>query len=193
MLQAIGNLTLSQLGYAETIKPARAAPLLDNPCRIDIFDGLELKLSDGTLLRLGSTVYHQHGIIGRGTCVVQAKCLRTGEPDETWNGPLVVKLSWPAQSRISENDMVKKARDAAEHNNHRWVLKHLPKILHAEDQHINSLSRALIDRLGNQYEERVLRILVQEELHPITVQKTDVDLSRSFHEIFRCRHSYSVP
>jgi hypothetical protein len=98
MLQAIGNLTPSQLGYAKTIKPA---PLLDNPRRTDIFDGLELRLSDGTLLRLGKTVYHQHGIIGRGTCVIKAKCLDRGGAhcdDETWNGPFVVKLSWPAKS-----------------------------------------------------------------------------------------------
>jgi hypothetical protein len=71
--------------------------------------------------------------------------------------------------------MIKKARDAANHDSHRWILKHLPKNLHAEDQHINSLSRALIDRMGDQYEERVL-ILVQEELYPITMQETAVVL-----------------
>jgi hypothetical protein len=38
----------------------------------------------------------------------------------------------------------------------------------------------------------VLRILVQEELHPITVQKPRRSMARSFHEIFKCRHSYSV-
>jgi hypothetical protein len=68
MLHAIANLTLSQVGYADVVKPA---PLLDNPRQTtDIFEGLELKLSDGTRLLLGSTIYHQHGIIGRGTCVV---------------------------------------------------------------------------------------------------------------------------
>jgi hypothetical protein len=68
MLHAIANLMLPQLGYADIIKPA---PLLDNPHQTtDIFNGLELKLSDGTCLLLGSTIFHQHGIIGRGTCVV---------------------------------------------------------------------------------------------------------------------------
>ena len=62
MLHAIANLTLPQLGYADVVKPA---PLLDNPRQTtDIFDGLELKLSDGTRLLLGSTIFHQHGIIG---------------------------------------------------------------------------------------------------------------------------------
>ena len=68
MLHAIANLTLPQLGYADVIKPA---PLLDNPRQTtDIFDGSELTLSDGTRLVLGNTIFHQHGIIGRRTCVV---------------------------------------------------------------------------------------------------------------------------
>jgi hypothetical protein len=69
MLQAIANLSLPQLGYAELLKPA---PLLENPCQAtNIFNDLELKLNDGTHLELGSMVFHHHGIIGHGTCVVQ--------------------------------------------------------------------------------------------------------------------------
>jgi Fungal protein kinase len=131
MLHAIGNLTLPQLGYAD-VKPA---PLLDNPRQTtDIFDGLELTLSDGTRLVLGSTIYHQHGIIGRGTCVVRARRVEktkdSGTNDDTWDGgPLIVKLIWPAKSRISENDIIQKARNAANHDEHRWALKYLPKVL----------------------------------------------------------------
>jgi hypothetical protein len=195
MLHAIANLTLSQLGYADVVKPA---PLLDNPRQTtNIFDGLELKLSDGTHLLLGSTIFHQHGIIGRGTCVVQAKRVEKGKDsgtdDDAWDGPLIVKLSWPAKSRISENDIIEKARGAANHDKHRWVLKHLPKVLHAEDRHINLLSRALIDRMGDQYEERVLRIMVQEKLYPITERTAAVDLAQSFHETFMRKQSRSVP
>src|SRR5882762_1925426 len=162
MLHAIANLTLPQVGYADVVKPA---PLLDNPRQTtDIFHGLELRLSNGTRLLLGSTIFHQHGIIGRGTCVVRARRVEKGKysgtDDDAWDGPLIVKLSWPAKSRISENSIIEKARNAADHDEHRWVLKHLPKVLHAEDRHINLLSQALIDRMGNQYEERVLRIMV---------------------------------
>ncbi len=195
MLHAIANLTLPQLGYADVVTPV---PLLDNPRQTtDIFDGLELKLSDGTRLLLGSTIFHQHGIIGRGTCVVRTKHVEKGKDcgtdDDAWDGPLIVKLSWPAKSRISENAIIEKARGAANHDKHRWVLKHLPKVLHAEDRHINLLSRALIDRMGDQYEERVLRIMVQEELFPITEQTAAVDLAQSFREIFKCMYSPSVP
>ena len=105
--------------------------------------------------------------------------------DNAWDGPLIAKLSWPAKSRILENDIIKKTRNAAGHDEHRWVLKHLPKVLLAEDQHINSLSQVLIDRIGDQYEERVLRIMLQEELSLIAT----VDLAQSFREIFMCMYS----
>jgi hypothetical protein len=104
-----------------------------------------------------------------------------------------VKLSWPPKSRISENYIIEKARNAANHDEHRWVLKHLPKFLHSEDRYINLLSQALIDRMGGQYEARVLRIMVQEELSPITEQTAAVDLAQSFREIFKCMYSPSVP
>jgi len=193
MLHAIANLTLPQLGYADVIKPA---PLLDNPRQTtDLFDGLELTLSDGTRLVLGSTIFHQHGIIGRGTCVVRARRVEKGKysgDDDAWDGPLIVKLSWPAKSRISENSIIEKARNAADYDEHRWVLKHLPKVLHADDRHVNSLSRALIDRMGDQYKERVLRIMIQKELPPITEQTATVDLAQSFREIFKCMYSHSI-
>ncbi|KAF8259156.1 hypothetical protein EI94DRAFT_1617367 [Lactarius quietus] len=40
--------------------------------------------------------------------------------------------------------------------------------------------------MGDCYEERVLRIIVQDELYPITEQKTAVDLAQSFRKIFKC-------
>jgi hypothetical protein len=104
-----------------------------------------------------------------------------------------VKLSWPAKSRISENSIIERARNAANCDEDRWVLKHLPKVLHAEDRHVNLLSRASIDRMGDQYEERVLRIMVQEELFPITEQTAAVHLAQSFREIFKCMYSPSLP
>jgi hypothetical protein len=189
MLQAMSNSPLSRLGYADVIPPPTL--LRNTPRTADIFVGLELELSNKTRLVLGSTIYHQHGIIGRGTCLVQAKCVSENEArcdDDSWAGSLVVKLSWPAKSRISENDLIAKARYVANQEQHRWVLKHLPKVLHAEDRHITSLSRALIDRMGDLYEERVLRIIVQDKLYPITERTTAVDLAQSFREIFKCRH-----
>jgi hypothetical protein len=68
-LQAVASLSLQQCGYAANV--LKPAPLLDNSLhKMDIFDGLELNLRNGTRLRLGGTVFHQYGLIGRGTCVV---------------------------------------------------------------------------------------------------------------------------
>jgi Fungal protein kinase len=157
---------------------------------------LELTLSDGTRLVLGSTIYHQDGIIGCGTCVVRARRVEktkdSGTDDDTWDGPLIVKLSWPAKSRISE-DIILKACNAGNHDEHRLVLKHSPQVLHAEDRHVNLLLRALIDRISDHYEERVPRIMVQEELFPITEQTAAADFAQSFREIFKCMYSPSVP
>ncbi|KAF9459038.1 hypothetical protein BDZ94DRAFT_1063880 [Collybia nuda] len=44
-------------------------------------------------LKLGDVLYHQPGIIGRGTCVIEARC------DSEWtNQELVVKVSWPSKN-----------------------------------------------------------------------------------------------
>jgi hypothetical protein len=57
---------------------------------------------------------------------------------------------------------------------------------HAKNVHASLLSQALIGRLGDTYEERILRIIAQEELFPLTEQKTAPDLAESFHGIFKC-------
>lgn len=105
---------------------------------------------------------------------------------KAWNEQLIVKLSWPAKSRMSEQVIIEQARSIADNDEHSWVLKYLPKVLHAEDVHVNLLSQALIDRLGDAYEERILRIIVQEELFPFTGQMTAPDLAESFCETFKC-------
>jgi hypothetical protein len=53
--------------------------------------------------------------------------------------------------------------------------------------------QALIDRIGNQYEERMLKIMVQEVLFPITEQTAAADFAQSFREIFKRMYSPSVP
>jgi hypothetical protein len=189
MLKAVADLSLQQWGFVKLLEPA---PLLVNPRQRDIFDGLELELNNGTRLKLEGKIFHQHGLIGRGTCVVRATCIKKGKgvKGETWNGQLIVKLSWPAKSRVSEQDILERAYEAADNDEHRWVLKHLPKILHAETVPVNMLSRAIIEIMGDKYEERELRILVQDILYPITDQKTAPDLAVSFREIFQCRCLY---
>ena len=62
----------------------RPMPLLDNPRkRKGIFSSLELLLEGGPRLKLGETVFHQHGLIGHGTCVVQATCIENRDAADT--------------------------------------------------------------------------------------------------------------
>jgi hypothetical protein len=122
------------------------------------------------------------------TCIEKGN----GVSGEAWNGQLIVKLSWPAKSRMSEQVIIEQAHSKAGNAEHRWVLKHLPKVLHGEDIPFNLLSQALIDCLGDAYKERILRIIVQEELFPFTKRMTTPDLAESFREIFNCRYSHSV-
>lgn len=192
MLKAISNLSLKQWGYVEKLRPT---PLLDNPHkRKDIFSDLELLLEGGPRLKLGEMVFHPHGLIGCGTCVVRATCIENRDAADTrvWNGPLIVKLSWPAKSRTPEHDILEQAYKAANHDEHHWVLKHLPKVLHTEDVNANLLSQALIDCMGDEYEEHVLRIMVQEALYPITEQIIVPTLAASFHKIFKCKYLHLI-
>jgi hypothetical protein len=193
MLQAIANLSLKQWGYVKALKPA---PLVDHLRKDkDIFSGLKLTLSNRTHLKLGATVFHQHGLIGHGTCVIRATCVekRHGTDDKAWDGPLIVKLSWPAKSRMLEHIILEQAHKVADNDEHCWVFKHSPRVLHTEDIDDNLLSRALIDHMGDKYEDRVLRTMVQEALYPITKQTIMPKLAVSFREIFKCRHSLSIP
>ena len=185
MLHAMVKLSRSQWGY---VMPLHPVPVTASP---HTFDGMELKLCNGRRLKLGKTVFRQHCLIGRGTCVVRATHIKEegddGIDEEGWDSKLIVKLSWPPASRIPEQDIIARARQTADCDGYRWVLKHLPKVLHAEDNDINLLSRALIDRLGNQCEKRVFRLMVMEELFAITERTNSRDLAETTCEIFDCR------
>jgi hypothetical protein len=97
-----------------------------------------ITLSDGRVLELGKTVYHQHGLIRRGTWVLRARLHKGSGQSESsdgdeWNQGLIVKLSWSPKSRISEDIIINEARSYATASGDLWVLDHLPNVLHAED------------------------------------------------------------
>jgi hypothetical protein len=132
---------------------------------------------------MGETIFQSHGIIGRGTCVSRAKMEVDGEEKD-----VVVKWSWPAKTRTPEADLVKVATDLAIASGDNWVLKHLPMILHAEQREFDADSPQLrlSQHFGIDYELRVLSLVVQEGLRPITELTTAAELSEAFHGIFKC-------
>ncbi|KAJ7797936.1 hypothetical protein B0H14DRAFT_2530667 [Mycena olivaceomarginata] len=143
------------------------------------FDGSDIKLNDGRSLAMGETISQSHGIIGRGTCVSRAKMEVKGKEED-----VIVKWSWPAKTRTPEVDLVKRATELATQSGDSWVLNHLPKILHAEEKEFDEDSPQR--HFGEDYELRVLRIVAQERLRPITELTTAAELSGAFHGIFKC-------
>ncbi|KAJ7221239.1 hypothetical protein GGX14DRAFT_540485 [Mycena pura] len=184
MLKGISDLTENQWGYHPLLPAPRPAILypsqgvLTHP-----FDGSVIKLNDGRLLTVGKTIFQSHGIIGRGTYVSQATMKVEGKEKD-----VIVKWSWPAKTRTPEADLVKIATDLATASGDLWALNHLPKILHAEERDFDedSPQRRLSKHFGEHYELRVLRIVVQERLSPITELTTAPELSKAFHGIFKC-------
>ncbi|PBK78759.1 hypothetical protein ARMSODRAFT_1078248 [Armillaria solidipes] len=165
-------------------------------CRDDpktVFQGVKLNLtvSEGetkVVLTLGRIVSRQPGIVGWDTCVVEA----TASEYEPWKEKeLVVKISWPASTHISEVEFVTKARKMArempqsliDECQSDWALDHLPDIVHSQDFGYDADSPQatlrelfLMAKWANDqtflHEDRVCRVIVQERLHRLEELKT---------------------
>jgi len=123
-------------------------------------------------LKLGDVISHEPSLAGRSTAVLHAKC-------EKWsNINLVVKISWPSSERKLEHEFLYEATSmAGETPKDRWALKHLPKVLYAQDVVFGPDStHEMVARLFDaaeiisgkyKYERRTLRIIIQERLHPL--------------------------
>ncbi|KAJ7650274.1 hypothetical protein FB45DRAFT_1017669 [Roridomyces roridus] len=119
-------------------------------CRMEGFPGWRFELSD--------LVFQSHGLVGRGTVVVNADVLH-GPVGRT--GRAIVKWSWSAQSRKSEAAFIKNAREKALQENPA-MLYHLPDI-YDQAEPISAFRQIVFEG----YETRVLRITVQEPLLPL--------------------------
>lgn len=200
MLNGFANLTPYQWGYEPLVKP----PHISRPPRLEtghtvslsILEGQTIILSNGKVLELGKTVYHQHGLIGRGTWVLRAMLQKgsgqseSSDGDDAWNRGLIVKLSRSPKSRKSEDIIISEARNYAKACGDQWVLDHLPNVLHAEDIDRTNEGpvKGLIELLGDRYEPRVLRMLVLEELFPVTELAAAPVLAQAFRDVFKCKY-----
>jgi Fungal protein kinase len=96
MLNGFAKLTPSQWGYEPLVKPPHIScpPPLGTGLNIsfDILQGQTITLCDGKVLELGTTVYHQHYLIGRGTWVVRTKLQKANKQsgDDAWDRGLIV-------------------------------------------------------------------------------------------------------
>lgn len=146
---------------------------------------VRIRLSNGSLVRLHDVLHQQPGLVGRATCV--ARLERAGDAD--WSGKRVVaKISWPPRDGMSEVDVIEEARERAVETGQTWVLDHLPLVLHCEEG-LGGLpcQQRLADWFGVRYEGRQFRMVVQEELYPLSCLKSPVELGTVVHDISRCR------
>ena len=120
---------------------------------------------------LGDVISRDPATIGRSTVVLKATSDRW--PDTN----LVVKVSWPSVGRVPESEFLKKATEEAKKTQGGWATKHLPRMFLAQDVDFgdNSTFESVADLFKNAefkggdfvYERRALRIIIQEELHPL--------------------------
>ena len=73
---------------------------------LSMLKGQMIILSNGKVFEPGKTIYHQHGLIGRGTLVLKAK-LKKGSESTDGNG---IELSWSPKSKKSEDIIINDAR-----------------------------------------------------------------------------------
>ena len=162
MLQGFATLTSLQWGYETLVRvphlPQRP-PLLETgeTVSLTMLKGQTIAPSNGMVLELGKTIYHQHGLIGRGTWVLRARLKKrskqsgSSDGDDAWNQGLIVKLSWSPKSRKSEDTIVDEARSYAKTCGDLWVLDHLPNVLHVEniDRTFDEPIKGLMELLGD--------------------------------------------
>jgi len=126
-------------------------------------------------------ISRDQSLVGRATLVLHVKS------SSLWKElDLVVKISWSWSDRVAENEFLAKAVEIAKGNaEDNWALKHLPRVLFAQEVAFDSDSAhedvaklfdnaKFVDPKSKFiYQPRKLRVIVQERLHP-TETLTDV-------------------
>ncbi|KAF5392059.1 hypothetical protein D9757_003295 [Collybiopsis confluens] len=133
-------------------------------------------------------------ILGRVPTVVVAKCIkeqvgrRRSKKIRCWTemGDLIVKFSFPAATRKAENAFISEARAAAVGAD-AWANDHLPNIVDFETLHfpIDSPQQRLHTRFPEEYELRVARIIVMEQLHSLEELDDVKDFAQVYFDILQ--------
>ncbi|KAF9644498.1 hypothetical protein BDM02DRAFT_3272377 [Thelephora ganbajun] len=142
---------------------------------------------------LGDVISRDPATVGRSTVVLKATS------DRWLETKLVVKISWPGSGRVPETDFLKKAYEEAEKTDGKWATKHLPRLFYAKDvvfekdstfESVASLfTDAKFAKGGYVYERRTLRIIIQEQLHPLKSLTNARHLGQVFLDIV-CVHRW---
>ncbi|KAH7089330.1 hypothetical protein BKA62DRAFT_777081 [Auriculariales sp. MPI-PUGE-AT-0066] len=144
---------------------------------------LTLKLN-GLVLKLGKTVFKQHGLICHQTTVAEAEVIEN--PGQlNINGSCVVKIYRPAQTRMSEVELIRKATTFAQKKVD--MLRHLPSIFASEIRPPALVHQVLHNHFQASYELRHIEIIAMDHLIPIDGRALGAaDLQTVFRDIFYC-------
>ncbi|KAJ3816173.1 hypothetical protein F5880DRAFT_1644613, partial [Lentinula raphanica] len=148
-------------------------------------------------VKLLSVLFRAHTIIGRGTIVIKVECACDfcgGQCD--WAGKkLILKISFPPEDRVAEHTFLDRCREKAV-GEHAWVLQHLPKIYHSFEMPfgIDTPQHNLKKRFQGDYEMRILRGSIQEELQPLSELRTAQEFAQVYFDVVQCHHwVYTYP
>ncbi|KAJ3792091.1 hypothetical protein GGU11DRAFT_733187 [Lentinula aff. detonsa] len=141
---------------------------------------------------LKRVIFRSNSVFGRGTTVVRVECAcRHCPPNQcNWQGKeLVLKLTFPSKTPVSEWTFVDRCKDMAQ-GEHAWVLNHLPNIYWSFDIpfHDDSPQDNFKKESEDAHEMRVVRGSIQEELKPLSSLKTAKECTQIFCDIIQCHH-----
>ncbi|KAJ3992811.1 protein kinase [Lentinula boryana] len=122
------------------------------------------------------------GIIGRGSIVVEVECICTESGCKQHGERKVMKISFSSRSRPPEDALVEEARSTAESTGNHWALNHLAQIIDSitityEESTLQGCLNLKL-HFKEKYEERVMRVTVQEKLHLLSELADPTDFAQ---------------
>lgn len=162
-----------------------------------ILEGCSFTFKDGEnnerTVELGKVLFRPHGILDRGTIVVEVTCACAHEHCRDgcdWKDlQLVMKLSFASKARHAEVDLINSCTKLAkEDSRHAWVLKHLPEV-HASFTvpfGPGTVQHQLKEYFKDAYEERELRGSIQSKLDSLMTLNTAREFGQAIYDIVQC-------
>ncbi|KAJ3922138.1 kinase-like domain-containing protein [Lentinula edodes] len=143
-------------------------------------------------VQLKRVLFRSRGIVGQGTIVVRVvcACTRCAPNHCDWSRKKVVlKLSFPSVNRVSKKAFMHRCKEQTK-GEHTWAFNHLPHIYWKFDIpfHERRPQAYFKERFGDEYEMRLLRGSIQEELEPLLSLKTASECAQVFYDIVQCHH-----
>lgn len=159
----------------------------------------EYKAPNGRMVKRtvkwGKVLFRPHGILGRGTIVVEVTCVCSSDYCHghcDWKDlRLVMKLSFASRTRRSEVDFIDHCISLAKSDpKHAWVLKHLPEV-HASfvlPFGPGTVQHRLKEYFSDStvYEERELRGSIKSKLDNLMTLQTVREFGQAIYDVLQC-------